>query len=255
MAFQPPYALYFNGENSYAVISPQPPQLAGAKAGSVMAWIYPMLPYDINGNSTFWAVVGKEWNGDWELMYGWDRIYFDINFTDNTRAGLDLGFHGYTPNTWGFLAVVWDVPNGVIYGYNSWTNQWPSTSVETTKTPRNTVNAVYIGQNEGRDWFKGYIYEVLIYDRALTKDEVLHNYNNPDNPVRDGLIVWLKADPSTVRGNTWVDLSGNGNNATLYNAQLIQLAPSIPWFWVGIGIAAAVALGAGLYVAHKKGLI
>ncbi len=213
-----------------------------------------------------------------------------MSVTDNTRATLDLGFHGYTPNTWGFLAVVWDVPNGVIYGYNSWTNQWPSTSVDTTKTPRNIVNAVYIGQSEGRNWFKGYIYEVLIYDRALTKDEVLHNYNNPDNPVRDGLIVWLKADPAYIQGSTWLDLSGNGNNATLYNVQLVQLvtpspsptispispsptisptlsiastptspAPSAPkpspWLWVGIGIAAVVALGAGLYVAHKKGLI
>jgi hypothetical protein len=254
VVFQPPYALYFNGENSYAVISPQPPQLAGAKVGSVMAWVYPMLPYDINGNSTFWDVVGKGWNGDWELMYGWDRIYFDIWYTDNTRTILDLGFHGYTPNTWGFLAVVWDIPSGVIYGYNSWTNQWPSTTVETTKAPRNTVNVVDIG-TEGVNWFKGYIYEVLIYDRALTRDEILYNYNHSDNPVKDGLIVWLKADPSTVRGNTWIDLSGYGNNATLYNTQLIQLAPSIPWFWVGVGAVTAVAVGAGLWIAHSKGLI
>jgi len=100
-----------------------------------------------------------------------------------------------------------------------------------------------------------YLYSLMIYSRALTDSEIASIYNNPDSSITSGLVLWLKADPAYIQGNTWLDLSGNGNNATLYNAQLIQLAPSIPWLWVGIGVAVAVALGAGLYVAYKKGLI
>jgi hypothetical protein len=72
-------------------------------------------------------------------------------------------------------------------------------------------------------------YQLLIYSRALSDSEILWNYQHPDSPVRDGLVLWLQADPAYIRDidgdgvPEWVDLSGNNNNGKIYGARLVQL--------------------------------
>jgi len=75
-------------------------------------------------------------------------------------------------------------------------------------------------------YLNGYIAQVLIYSRALSASEIQQDYLDPNNPVTDGLVLWLKADPAYISGNTWYDLSGNNNNGTIYGAMLVQLTPS-----------------------------
>ena len=41
--------------------------------------------------------------------------------------------------------------------------------------------------------------ELCVYSRALTADEISWNYNNPSNPVKDGLVLWLQADPQNIK--------------------------------------------------------
>jgi len=67
------------------------------------------------------------------------------------------------------------------------------------------------------------VWQVLVYNRALSDAEIAQLYSNPTSPITSGLVLWLQADPAYITGSTWVDLSGNGNNATLNNAQLVQL--------------------------------
>jgi len=76
-------------------------------------------------------------------------------------------------------------------------------------------------------YLKGNIYDFKAYNRALTRDEVVQNYNaskgryiTPENIVTNGLI--LNIDPSNSSsysgvGNTIYDLSGFGNTGTLTN--------------------------------------
>ena len=71
------------------------------------------------------------------------------------------------------------------------------------------------------------ISQFLIYNRALTQQEIQQNYNATKNrfinalpPVRNGLV--LELDPTNTAsysgtGNTWYDLSGNRLNGTLLN--------------------------------------
>ena len=71
------------------------------------------------------------------------------------------------------------------------------------------------------------ISQFLIYNRALTQQEIQQNYNATKNrfinalpPVRNGLV--LELDPTNTvsysgTGNTWYDLSGNRLNGTLLN--------------------------------------
>jgi hypothetical protein len=68
---------------------------------------------------------------------------------------------------------------------------------------------------------------LMVYNRALTAGEVQQNYEATkdkflgSNIITNGLLVYLDAAdknsyPGT--GTTWTDLSGNGNNFTLYNS-------------------------------------
>jgi hypothetical protein len=55
---------------------------------------------------------------------------------------------------------------------------------------------------------------VRVYSRALTEQEVRHNFQNPNSPVLDGLELWLSWD--SFRGSVWLDKSGKGRHATVY---------------------------------------
>jgi hypothetical protein len=99
-------------------------------------------------------------------------------------------------------------------------------------TGGNTVD-LYIGSTIWRTLnILGYIAQVLIYSRTLSSSEILWNYSNPDNPVRNGLVLWLQADPNYVKDIDgdgvleWVDLSGNNNHGKIYGARLVQLIKS-----------------------------
>jgi len=63
-----------------------------------------------------------------------------------------------------------------------------------------------------------------IYNRALTQQEILQNYNATKNrfvnalpPVRNGLVLELDALSYSGFGNTWYNLAGSGLNGTLTN--------------------------------------
>jgi hypothetical protein len=67
------------------------------------------------------------------------------------------------------------------------------------------------------------------YSRPLSDQEIQWNYINPDNPVRNGLVLWLKADPAYVKDIDgdglleWLDLSGFNNHGKIYGARLVEL--------------------------------
>jgi len=76
------------------------------------------------------------------------------------------------------------------------------------------------------------LHHVLIYSRPLSDDEIRWNYENPEDPVSDGLRLSLYAHPDNVRDidndgiNEWLDLSGNGNHGKIYGAALREVVRS-----------------------------
>jgi len=78
----------------------------------------------------------------------------------------------------------------------------------------------------------GRISVARIYSRALSAEEVAHNYANPLNPVRNGLVLWLHAHPDNIKDVDgdgrleWVDLSGFGNHGKMYGATLVEVVKS-----------------------------
>jgi hypothetical protein len=67
------------------------------------------------------------------------------------------------------------------------------------------------------------------YSRPLADSEILWNYNNPDNPIRNGLVLWLQAHPDYVKDIDgdglleWLDLSGYSNHGKIYGATIVKL--------------------------------
>ena len=95
------------------------------------------------------------------------------------------------------------------------------------------------GYSNGAEIFNGLIDEVRIYNRALTESEIQRLYEGKSvNP--EGLI--LHYDASKVIGNTWIDLSGNGNHGTIHGCRNL-IVPR----WDGI------LFGDGSYVQANQG--
>ena len=104
-------------------------------------------------------------------------------------------------------------------------------TASTTSTFNFTANGFAIGRwyyPGSEQYLKGSIFDFKAYDRALTNDEIVQNYNSskgryitPENIVTNGLI--LNIDPANSSsysgiGNTIYDLSGLGNTGTLTNS-------------------------------------
>jgi hypothetical protein len=68
---------------------------------------------------------------------------------------------------------------------------------------------------------------ILVYSRSLSGPEVLHNMLNPNNPIRDNLVLWLDARACDTSRNVCYDLSGNNNHGTMYNVSIVTLPNQI----------------------------
>jgi hypothetical protein len=91
-------------------------------------------------------------------------------------------------------------------------------------------NGVYLASEGGYAWFTNSIINGLnIYNRVLSDNEISWNYQNIYNPVRDGLVLCLIADPQHIRDIDndgileWIDLSGNNNHGKIFGATLVDL--------------------------------
>jgi len=75
-------------------------------------------------------------------------------------------------------------------------------------------------------FLKGKIYLVLIYERALTDEEVQAIYEDPLNPPTSGLAVFYAPDSLDTVNKLWFDKSGQGNDGTIVgNPSYVELRP------------------------------
>jgi hypothetical protein len=162
------------------------------------------LTADFNDSGlTLWIY----WNGS-----GSPAIrYTSPNFTDNTIKHLVFTHSGSVNKTYlnGELLTPYDVLGPQTFS--------PAVG-----------GVMEIGSVEGTSLpFGGNVYSYRVYNKGLTAAEVLQNYQaeqykfkTPAGPVTNGLVLYWDAgnlDSYPGTGTTIYDLSGNGNNGTLYN--------------------------------------
>jgi len=217
------YAMYFNGTNAYVRI-PDNTSLRITNDITLIATVYPF-------NANLWGAIitGRQITYFLAVSYNSFRFYLSHDYsTWFVLAGNTGGGMPPIPaqsSIWQMVAGSYTSSSG---SYKAFVNGNLATSGSVTpQTIALNDKGVVIGgayaSSPATYWFQGYIFNVMIYSRYLSDSEIQYNYQNLDNPVTNGLVLWLQADPQYIQGNTWIDLSGNGNNGTIYNAQLVQL--------------------------------
>ena len=209
------YALSFDGVNDYVEV-PHSNSLQLTSEMTLMAWIYPKS----------WVKPGTA--DESVIIAKYYQYWMMFNNPGGLRFRIHDGTHLYeacTPtnlmslNNWYFIAATFDRPtvyiyiNNVRYGpYTLNYSAWQRTNPVRVGAWTPTLNQIY-----------GLIGEARIYSRALSQDEILWNYNNPDNPVWNGLVLWLPGLDEYIQPPTWKDRSPFGNNGTIYDATKTEI--------------------------------
>jgi hypothetical protein len=208
--------MYFNGVNAYVKLSPPPI----SNVYTAMIWMNSLGSTGRIQNAFRWGCFSP-------IIIGWIDGSYSV-----LRVWAHDGYWKYVtlanPNTvkgrWIHVSSV-VIDNQALYGYLN-ASLIGSVSIGTTTKP--TSSPMYVGAEDCPGYpyyfFYGYIAQVLIYSRALSDSEIIHNMSNPNNPIRNGLVLWLDARACDTSKNICWDLSGNGNHGTMYGVQIVSLS-------------------------------
>jgi len=207
--------LYFDGVDDYVYI------------GEVLR-TFPrtlIVMFNAMGKLGYQVVVGKNFGGIGESVLQFDAsfpqrmrfYYFDGTATRYLGAANTL----FNALSWYHVAVIFDPTLSMVYVNGVLDNQFvPAYPMTYHPSARFQVGSRY---PDNVAQFQGYVAQVLIYSRALSDEEIRWNYMYPDNPVRNGLVLWLHWDSIDVERGIWYDRSGFGNHGTIYGAALVQI--------------------------------
>jgi Concanavalin A-like lectin/glucanases superfamily len=149
-------SLVFNGTNQYVSFSTyQQPAQSSTSSFTWNIWIF----YNGGGYN---PIIGNRFGGaTWNKYTGFGLEYAA---TQNVLVG------GPTSNAWCNISIVKNNTSFTLYRN--------STSISTTTNTNSTVALpFYIGGDPGGEFSNCYISNVQVYDRALSYQEILQNYN------------------------------------------------------------------------------
>ena len=139
----------------------------------------------------------------------------------STGSYLYLYVNGVRTGLTKYTGTGGSIENGTDLNYSA-----ISGSLSITTSDKFTIGAYSNSSNPVGEYWNGKILNTIIYNSALSPEQVLQNYNTQKlrfgyyDSVQDGLIFDLDAGNylSYPRsGTTWTDLTGRGNNGDLLN--------------------------------------
>jgi len=160
---------------------------------------------------------------------GYQVAWYSKTGGTTTQRNLFTTGSTYNINTWYNFTytLVYDlqtqISNGKIY-VNGVLNNSASYNSDSIFQPSGRL---LLGNYVSNQYpFPGYISRFLVYDRELSNNEIIQNYQSylpiilNENIVTNGLVLYLDAGYATsypTTGTTWYDVSGYGRNGTLTN--------------------------------------
>jgi hypothetical protein len=144
-----------------------------------------------------------------------NTLIFDVaDETNQIRREIDASIATIAPaGEWSFIVLTNSGTNETA-GLRLYRNEAVAIGNTTgAATVRWLGNSTTLGWGSGRNYFKGIVGEVRIYDRALSTTEIETLFNGQD--VTGNLRGYWKLDEGS--GLTAYDSSGNGNSGTLVN--------------------------------------
>ncbi len=237
------YAVFFDGVDDYAVIEPF--TVYGWDEITIQEWVYFYHPKandwwsKTNMIGDIWVDVPSTFIGmdnrfDYTLLkslfatrtaIGYRRdYYYDVFAYRNTW--INLGRRFTSTREFSIWVNASRVYSDTVPADEKTILEWNPESATYPHRYRRYV----IGANvELFEFMRQHQHSLLIYSRAPSEREITHNMLYPENPIRNGLVVWLLAHPNYVEdidGDKvleWIDLSGFNNHAKLYGARLVEL--------------------------------
>jgi len=200
------YVLSFDGENDYIRV---------ARFAELTAKPYTILmAIRTTGTESYYSLFYQE-----NINTGVVAIYLNlpvghVSYWSGSGSGgtqVQSNAGNLNDGKWHVLGFVDDYSKIYIYVDGEYDN-----SKDRTSGTGSVDSDIYIATRRYLDYF--YLGDLaflqLYYDKALTADEIRHNYLNPMNPILDGLICWLAMEEGS--GTTVHDKSGNGNDGVIH---------------------------------------
>jgi len=215
------YAMYFDGVDDYVEV-PYSPSYKVLGSGTWIVWVY--LPsLKTGGGSDVFRDGGYPYRRA-EITLDYTNRRFIVGF-ENAWIYLPNGSLNNYVSKW-FMATYRRITESGVHSLiiNNFETSWSATFTAGTLAPDSTSGLTIVYA-----YPLMYMSIMMIYSRALSDSEIQWNYQYPDNPVRDGLVLWLQAHPDYIKDIDgdgrleWIDLSGFNNHGKIYGAQLVQL--------------------------------
>jgi len=215
------YAMYFDGVDDYINIPPSS-SLALSPSFTLTAWL--LIPPGTVGSK---GVVQKNPRlNDYDYMLyltslGSATAFFKNPAGTTFSVGYDVD---HRDGRWHFWTGVFDgrLLRMYVDAVLRATRDTGGQTVRTSDTP------LAVGFGWG-GYTRMYSACVLIYSRPLSDSEISWNYSYPDNPIRNGMVLWLQAHPDYIEDIDgdgvleWLDISGYNNHGKIYGARLVEL--------------------------------
>ncbi len=144
------------------------------------------------------------------IIGGWLGVYYDLA-KYNEKVGFFAGVH--------------DVDNGVVKLYLN--GELKDSANGSGYTPY--IYDIYIGtQLYFGKWFKGNMYLIALYNTAKSDDFIKKFYNawqygeDMRKFIDSSTVLWLDGNSIDEDAGLWRDMSGNGNDGTIYGAKKVS---------------------------------
>ena len=202
--------------------------------GSCSTSFYAEVPWSENLSTysvSMWVKSGEDNPTQWRAFFNTytspaNGFQMDSGGSTNYRLNADAGVTSFGANslktTWVHLAVVAGSSQTKLYYNGSLvsTNNWVETD----------WNQIEIGRNRNLDRPGNYyLDEVRVWGAALSESDIkawMHKPLDNSHTNYSDLKVYFQMNKNSISGTTLLDVSGNNNNATMYNSSGINTSSS-----------------------------
>ena len=211
------YGLSFDGSTSYVTAL----KALNITNAVTVVWIGKLQSYGSSSTSSWQNLVGQYSYYAGGFMLFWQRIssangnIVALVKDSNGSYAQSVFYYNIPLNKVHMFAFSFNTTSGVLKTYAD--GGEGTTAQGNLKDLGNLSQLTFGIQNTWGRW-KGEVYEILVYNRTLSDQEVQAIYQDPLNPPTDGLVLWYAPDSVDPSANVWHDKSGNGNDGTIYGA-------------------------------------